>query len=130
EINEFVVKIRGSTCNLLFRCRCFFVCADIDKILYPLHTNRKSICKRGACMSFIETYQWEIFIVLEVISWISLFIFGVLRYFFDKRKLSMYFLILFVTFIGVEALLGWFIYIETGELSTIQLVITIFVIYA
>lgn len=81
-------------------------------------------------MSFIETYQWEIFIVLEVISWISLFIFGVLRYFFDKRKLSMYFLILFVTFIGVEALLGWFIYIETGELSTIQLVITIFVIYA
>lgn len=81
-------------------------------------------------MSFMETYQWEIIIVLEVISWVSLLIFGVTRYFFDKRKLSKYFLILFISFIGIEALVGWFIYVETGELSTIQLVITVFVVYA
>lgn len=81
-------------------------------------------------MSFIQLYEWEIIITLEIISWISLICFGILRYFFDKRRLSMIFLIIFVALIGVEALVGWMIYQETGELSTIQIVITIFVLYA
>jgi len=85
---------------------------------------------KGVRMSFIETYQWEIFITLEVLSWVSLILFGLLRYFFNQRKKSMVFLVLFVALIGMEALFGWFMYLETGEMSTIQLVITVFVLYA
>lgn len=81
-------------------------------------------------MSFIETYQWEIFITLEVFSWVSLVLFGLLRYLFDQQKRSMIFIVLFVAFIGMEAIFGWLMYLETGEMSTIQLVITVFVLYA
>lgn len=81
-------------------------------------------------MSFLQTYQWEIIIVIEIISWIALILFGILRYVLDKRRQSIIFLVLFVGLIGFEALVGWLIYRETGELSTIQIVITIFVFYA
>lgn len=81
-------------------------------------------------MTFIQAYNWEIFITLEVLSWISLMAFGLFRYFLDQKKRSMLFLGIFIGVIGVEALLGWLIYKETGELSTFQMVITIFVVYA
>lgn len=75
-------------------------------------------------------YQWEIFISLEVGSWVSLLVFGVLRYLFDKRHLSNYFIALFILLIVLEAVIGLLIYQQTGVISNFQVIIIIFVLYA
>src|SRR5690625_6307834 len=80
-------------------------------------------------MEFIVTFQWEIFIVLEVLSWVSLLLFGVIRYFLDRRQLSTLFILLFIVFLGLEALIGWLIYQDTGEISNFQIIITVFLLY-
>ncbi|MRI66889.1 hypothetical protein GH885_11150 [Gracilibacillus thailandensis] len=49
---------------------------------------------------------------------------------FGKRKHSLFFLFLFLFLLILEAGLAFLIYNETGEISTFQIVITIFVIYA
>lgn len=75
-------------------------------------------------------YQWEIFILAEVLSIVSILLFGVVRYLLGKRSLSVIFLVLFVVLLFAEAALALLIYRETGEISTFQIVITVFVIYA
>ncbi len=75
-------------------------------------------------------YQWEIFIFIEVISLLSILLFGVVRYFFLKQKFSLMFLLLFVLLLVLEAVLAFLIYRETGEMSTFQIVITVFLVYA
>ncbi|MGY0693930.1 hypothetical protein ACW2QC_14265 [Virgibacillus sp. FSP13] len=81
-------------------------------------------------VDLILTYQWELFITVEVLSLASLLLFGVVRYLFDKRNFSLLFLIGFVALLVLEAMLAVLIYKETGEISRFQIVITIFVIYA
>lgn len=76
------------------------------------------------------TFQWEIFIAAEVLSWISLLLFSIVRYFLNKRRLSSLFLIIFIVLIAFEALFGWMIYQETGDFSSFQILITVFVVYA
>ncbi len=75
-------------------------------------------------------YQWEIFILAEVLSIVCILLFSVVRYLLGKRSLSVIFLVLFVVLLFAEAALALFIYRETGEISTFQIVITVFVIYA
>lgn len=81
-------------------------------------------------MDVIQAYQVEIFVIAEVLSMVSLLLFGVVRYFFDKRSFSLLFLIFFIVLLMLEAILAIVIYQETGEISTFQIVITVFVIYA
>ncbi|SFA83465.1 hypothetical protein SAMN04488072_102199 [Lentibacillus halodurans] len=81
-------------------------------------------------MGLLIDYQWEIFIVAEVLSMVALLLFGVVRYLLSKRQLSLMFLLVFLILLGIEALLGILIYRETGEISNFQMIITIFVIYA
>ncbi|OZU87014.1 hypothetical protein CIL03_18920 [Virgibacillus indicus] len=81
-------------------------------------------------MDFILEYQWELFISAEVVSLASILLFGVVRYVFNKQKLSLAFLLLFILLLFLEAALAIFIYRETGEISTFQIIITVFVIYA
>ncbi|GAB3049403.1 hypothetical protein [Virgibacillus ainsalahensis] len=81
-------------------------------------------------MAFILTYQWELFIALEVLSLLALLLFGIVRYFLSRRKLSLVFILTFLVLLAVEALLALVIYQETGEISTFQIVIMIFVVYA
>lgn len=81
-------------------------------------------------MDLILTYQWEILIVSEVLSWVFLLLFGVARYFFDKRRLGFTFIVLFIALIAFEAIIGWLIYQETGKISNSQIIITVFVLYA
>lgn len=81
-------------------------------------------------MGFILEYQWEIFIIAEVLSLIFILLFGVARYVSNKRKLSLSFIFLFILLLFLEAALALFVYKETGEISTFQIVITVFVIYA
>ncbi|WP_449354873.1 hypothetical protein ACUL41_00870 [Virgibacillus natechei] len=81
-------------------------------------------------MDLILTYQWEIFVAVEVLSLVTLFTFGIVRYLLSKRRQSLLFLLLFIVLLVLEALLAIMIYRETGEISTFQIIITIFVIYA
>ena len=81
-------------------------------------------------MNAVIENQWEIFIVIEIISFLSLLLFGIIRYFFGKQGLSFPFLLLFIVLLILEAALAIVIFKETGEISTFQMVITIFVLYA
>ena len=75
-------------------------------------------------------HQWGIFITIEILSIISLFIFGFLRYLFNKQRISLLAIGAFLVLLLIEALLGILIYQETKEISTFQIVIIIFVVYA
>lgn len=75
-------------------------------------------------------YQWEIFIGIEITSVIFLLLFGFFRYFLGKKKLSLLFIIGFITLLFIEGLLALVIYQQTGEFETFQIVIIVFLIYA
>ena len=81
-------------------------------------------------MDAILTYQWEIFIAAEVFSLLSLFLFGVFRYFFIKTRFSIVFILLFILLLLCEALVGLYVYQATGKVSTFTIIIIIFVAYA
>lgn len=81
-------------------------------------------------MDFLVTYSWEIFVATELLSLSSLILFGLFRYFFSKPKLSLMFILLFLLLLTAEALLGIYVYQQTGEVSTFLIIITVFVIYA
>jgi hypothetical protein len=76
------------------------------------------------------TYSWEIFVATELLSLSSLILFGLFRYFFSKPKLSLMFILLFLLLLTAEALLGIYVYQQTGEVSTFLIIIAVFVIYA
>ncbi len=81
-------------------------------------------------MTFLIENQWAIFITLEVSALICLLLFAVVRYAFTKVRFSYTFLFLFIVMILLEALLAYLVYLETGEFTTFQIVIMIFIIYA
>lgn len=81
-------------------------------------------------MSFLLEYQWEIFIVAEVLSFVALILFGIVRYGFGRRKSSLTFLAIFLGLLIFEAGLALILYQETGEISNFQIVIMIFILYA
>lgn len=81
-------------------------------------------------MQFIVANQWTIFIVLEVLSLVSLLFFGFLRYVLNRRRLSVLAIVAFLGLLISEALLGILIYQETKEIGTFQIAVGIFVVYA
>src|SRR5690625_4087302 len=81
-------------------------------------------------LDFIINYQWGIFIGLEILSLIFLLIFFFIRYAFTEQKLSNWFLGLFIFCIFLEGILALFVYQQTGKISTFQIVVLLFVVYA
>ncbi|CAG9621263.1 hypothetical protein [Sutcliffiella rhizosphaerae] len=81
-------------------------------------------------MDSVVEYSWELFIIAEVLSVVSLLLFCVFRYFYSKPRFSLLFIFFFLLLLVLEALLGFYVYRQTGEFSTFLIVITIFVIYA
>ncbi|WP_010651971.1 hypothetical protein [Oceanobacillus massiliensis] len=81
-------------------------------------------------MDFILIYHWEIFIAIEVLSFICLLLFGMFRYFFGKHQFSLIFIFSFLLLLLIEALLGLYVYRQTGEISTFLIIITVFLVYA
>src|SRR5699024_5143028 len=81
-------------------------------------------------MDLLVQYIWGIFITLEVLCIVSLLVFCCVRYFLDKRKLNNLFIFLFLFFLFLESLLALLIFQCTGEVSTIQIVIAVFLLYA
>lgn len=81
-------------------------------------------------MQFILEYQWQLFIILESLSWMMLLFFGGVRYWFGKRKISAFFLALFIILLALEGVLALAVYNETGEISQFHIIIIIFLLYA
>ncbi|HLS67419.1 MAG TPA: hypothetical protein VK029_10565 [Pseudogracilibacillus sp.] len=81
-------------------------------------------------MEFISTYLWELFIAVEVVFWLSIALFIILRYLLGWKKISIWILPLFIASVIADLLLGWVDYKQTGEFSTFQLIVLIFVVYA
>ncbi|MEK4869685.1 hypothetical protein [Niallia sp. FSL W8-1348] len=81
-------------------------------------------------MDLIIKYNWELFIFIELLSFGSLVLFGIFRYFFDKSRLSIMFIFIFLFMLIIEGALGIYVYSQTGEISTFQIVIIVFIIYA
>ncbi|RQW23030.1 hypothetical protein EH196_04260 [Bacillus sp. C1-1] len=81
-------------------------------------------------MSLIVNYGGIVFITLEVLSLLCLLLFGLTRYWFNRKALSTLFIFLFIFITVLEAVLAWLLYRETGEISSLQIIITIFVLYA
>src|SRR5690625_667073 len=81
-------------------------------------------------MNFIIEYQWEIFISIEILFFLAFLLFGFVRYFLSKRRLSLFFLGAFLSLLIIEAALAFYIYQITGEISTFQIIIGVFVFYA
>ncbi|WP_078381863.1 hypothetical protein [Sutcliffiella halmapala] len=80
--------------------------------------------------TFLLDHQVELFITMEVLSLVCLFLFCLTRYYFNLQKISILFISLFIGITAVEALFAWMLYSVTGEISTLQIIISIFVIYA
>lgn len=81
-------------------------------------------------MTFLLDNHWAIFITLEVSSLIFLLLFILVRYLFTKIRVSYTFLALFIFAIILEAVLAYIVYQQTGEFTTFQIVIVIFIVYA
>ncbi|WP_246569871.1 hypothetical protein [Lentibacillus saliphilus] len=81
-------------------------------------------------LDLLVNYQWEIFIGLEILSFFLLVAFLLVRYIFAKGPISRLFLVCFLLTMVLEVALAWIIFNETGELSTFQVVIGIFIVYA
>ncbi|MEK4026201.1 hypothetical protein [Sporosarcina sp. FSL W7-1283] len=81
-------------------------------------------------MGLILEYNWELFILIELLSIGALILFGIFRYFFNKPRLSIMFIFFFLFMVILEGLLGLYVYHQTGEISTFQIVVTVFIIYA
>lgn len=81
-------------------------------------------------MDWIVQSGTFVFVTLEIVSLICLLLFGLTRYWFDHHRLSIGFILLFIVITALEAVLAWILYSQTGEISTLQIIITIFVLYA
>lgn len=81
-------------------------------------------------MDLLLEYNWELFIAAEVLSVLALLLFGISRYWFIQGRTSYLFIGLFLLLLVLEALLGLYVYQQTGKISTFLIIITLFVLYA
>ncbi|MGR6007913.1 hypothetical protein ACT7CZ_00690 [Bacillus cereus] len=81
-------------------------------------------------MNFILENKWTFLIMAEAIFWISIICFLLLRYWFEFKKLSIAFFILFIVNDLWIATMGFFDYLNTGKFSNYQLIIVIIIVYA
>ncbi|AOV07727.1 hypothetical protein [Sporosarcina ureilytica] len=75
-------------------------------------------------------YQWGIFIAIEIFSIVSLLLFGFFRYLLNKQHVSTNMIISFIALLLLEGLLAIIVYTETKEISTFQVGVLIFILYA
>lgn len=72
-------------------------------------------------MNFLLQYNWELFIAAEVLSVVALLLFGFTRYWFIQGRTSYLFIGLFLLLLVLEALLGLYVYQQTGRFQPFSL---------
>lgn len=81
-------------------------------------------------MHFLVEHDWAIFIGLEVCALIFILAFMGTRYLLSRRPLSNVLLGLFLLMMVLEGILAFVVYQATGEISTFQIVVVLFLLYA
>ncbi|KZE69515.1 hypothetical protein AWM68_01160 [Fictibacillus phosphorivorans] len=81
-------------------------------------------------MDFVLENKWLFLILAEVIFWFSTLSFLLVRYWFNLKKLSVAFFVLFLTNDLWIATMGYFDYLRTGVFSAYQIIILIVIAYA
>lgn len=81
-------------------------------------------------MDFILDNKWAFLILAEVIFWVSTLSFLIVRYWFNLKRLSIAFFVLFIVNDLWIATMGYFDYMSTGEFSAYQIIILIVIAYA
>ncbi|MDC2865500.1 hypothetical protein [Bacillus sp. BP-3] len=81
-------------------------------------------------MNFILENKWMFLIIAESVFWVSVISFLLLRYWFEFKKLSITFFILFIVNDLWIATMGFFDYLQTGKFSNYQVVIVVIIVYA
>ncbi|MFD1706879.1 hypothetical protein ACFSCZ_09065 [Siminovitchia sediminis] len=79
---------------------------------------------------WILQYKWLFLILGEIIFWVSLLGFFVIRYAFGREQLSKYFILVWIFSDVWLLVLGILDYRHTGTFDTFQVVILIFLFYA
>jgi hypothetical protein len=86
--------------------------------------------KDGHQMDFVLDHKWVFLILAETVFWVSTLSFLVVRYWFNLKKLSIAFFVLFLLNDLWIAAMGYFDYLRTGEFSTYQIIILVVIAYA
>ncbi|ANC76184.1 hypothetical protein ABE65_004905 [Fictibacillus phosphorivorans] len=81
-------------------------------------------------MDFVLEHKWVFLILAETVFWVSTLSFLVVRYWFNLKKLSMAFFVLFLLNDLWIAAMGYFDYLRTGKFSSYQIIILIVIAYA
>lgn len=81
-------------------------------------------------IDFILQFKWLFLILGEVVFWVSLLGFFVLRYALGREKESKYFILAWLLSDVWLLVLGFLDYRRTGEIGTFQIVIVIVLLYA
>jgi len=81
-------------------------------------------------VQFLVKHDWAIFIGLEVCALIFILAFMGTRYLLSRRPLSNLLLGLFLLMMVLEGVLAFVVYQVTGEVSTFQVVVVLFLLYA
>ncbi|MGA4720975.1 hypothetical protein [Fictibacillus nanhaiensis] len=81
-------------------------------------------------MDFVLDHKWVFLILAETVFWVSTLSFLVVRYWFNLKKLSIAFFVLFLLNDLWIAAMGYFDYLRTGEFSTYQIIILVVIAYA
>ncbi|WP_018923492.1 hypothetical protein [Salsuginibacillus kocurii] len=81
-------------------------------------------------MDGVVEWQWELFIFSEILGWVAMSLFLFVRYGLGKWRSSFFFLAAFVVLTLFQSWLGWVVYEATGAISSFQIVVFIFLVYA
>ncbi|WP_137790317.1 hypothetical protein [Bacillus sp. E(2018)] len=81
-------------------------------------------------MEFVLEHKWAFLILAETVFWVSTLSFLVVRYWFNLKKLSIAFFVLFLLNDLWIAAMGYFDYLRTGKFSSYQIIILIVIAYA
>jgi hypothetical protein len=81
-------------------------------------------------MDFILEHKWIFLIIAEVFFWVFMLSFLVLRYWYNLKKLSIAFFLLFIINDLWIATMGFFDYLKTGNFTSYQIVILVIIVYA
>ncbi|RFU69672.1 hypothetical protein [Bacillus sp. V59.32b] len=81
-------------------------------------------------VEFILEYKWAFFIIGEILFWMSITGFLLLRYLIGLDKLSKYFIFIWLFSDAWLLFIGILDYTHTGKFDTFQLIIIVFLIYA
>ncbi|MQR97249.1 hypothetical protein [Fictibacillus phosphorivorans] len=81
-------------------------------------------------MDFVLEHKWVFLILAETVFWVSTLSFLVVRYWFNLKKLSIAFFVLFLLNDLWIAAMGYFDYLRTEKFSSYQIIILIVIAYA